>query len=216
MKEIYILGIGHNTPVFIELAESCGFTVKGLYHYTDGLTGKVEHGYTVLGNYDDLWKMPSLDGMNFALSQGDNIIRKDIFEKITAKGGNIPTLVHPSAVVSRYAKLGKGVAIHPGAILHPYVVIGDNTIVSEHTCITHNTTIGDDCFLAFGAKIGAYVKIDNGVFIGIGAIIISGKVDTIGNNAYVAAGALVTKSVKPYTVVAGLPAKVMKLLPHSD
>lgn len=27
-KEIYILGVGHNTPVYIDLVESCGYTIK--------------------------------------------------------------------------------------------------------------------------------------------------------------------------------------------
>ena len=35
MKKIYILGIGHNTPVYIELAENCGYQIEGLFHYND-------------------------------------------------------------------------------------------------------------------------------------------------------------------------------------
>ena len=47
-KEIYILGVGHNTPVYIDLVESCGYTIKGLYHYNEELTGKLDHGYHCL------------------------------------------------------------------------------------------------------------------------------------------------------------------------
>ena len=39
-KIIYALGIGHNTPVFIDLAESCGYVVGGLYHYNGDRTGQ--------------------------------------------------------------------------------------------------------------------------------------------------------------------------------
>ena len=45
MKDIYVLGIGHNTPVFIDLAEICGYTIAGLYHYNDDRTGQVDHGF---------------------------------------------------------------------------------------------------------------------------------------------------------------------------
>ena len=45
-KEIYALGIGHNTPVSIDLAESCGYKIAGLYHYNDTRTGEIA---TVLG-----------------------------------------------------------------------------------------------------------------------------------------------------------------------
>ncbi len=214
MKEIYVLGIGHNTPVFIELAELCGYTIKGLYHYAEGRTGEVDHGYKILGSFEDLWNMPSLEGMNFALSQGDNKVRSQVYEKIVSKGGTVPTLVHPRADVSRFATLGKGVVIHTGTVIHPDVVIRDNTIVSYNSSITHDTHVGRNCYIAMGAMIGAYVHIDDDVFIGIGVNIISGKVDSIGKKSYVGAGALLTKSVPPYSVVAGFPAKVIRTLPE--
>lgn len=212
MRDIYILGVGHNTPVFIELVEACGYTVRGLYHYSADRTGEVDHGYPILGSFDDLWEKPSLSGMAFALSQGNNKIRKEVFDKIVSMGGDVPTLIHPKAEVSRFAVLGKGVVIHIGTVVHPDVVIGDNSIISYHSSITHNTQIGNNCYIAMGAMIGAYVHIEDNVFIGIGVNMISGKVDTIGQNAYIGAGALVTKSVPPFTVVAGFPAKVIKQL----
>lgn len=212
MKEIYILGVGHNTPVYIDLVEACGYNVKGLYHYQDGRTGEIDHGYEILGTYEDLWNMPSLKGMSFALSQGNNSIRQDVFNRIVSKGGDVPTLVHPKADVSRFAKLGRGTVVHIGTVVHPDVVIGDNTILSFNTSITHNTQIGDNCYLALGVMIGAYVIIEDNVFIGIGANLISGKVDRVGQRAYIGAGALVTKSVDPFTVVAGFPAKIIKEL----
>lgn len=212
MKDMYILGVGHNTPVFIDLAEACGYNIKGLYHYEEGRTGEIDHGYKILGSFDDLWRMPSLENMYFALSQGDNAIRKDVFDKILSKGGNVPTLVHPKADVSRFAKLGKGTIVHIGSVVHPDVVIGDNTIISYNSSITHSSQIGDNCYLALGTLVGAYVKIEDNVFIGIGANLISGKVDRVGHDSYIGAGALVTKSVEPYTVVAGFPAKVIKKL----
>lgn len=86
-KEIYILGIGHNTSVYIDLVEACGYEIKGLYHYNGDRTGDIEHGYRVLGSFDDLFSRPSLVGMNLALSQGDNAIRSQLFDKILQKGG---------------------------------------------------------------------------------------------------------------------------------
>jgi len=54
----------------------------------------------------------------------------------------------------------------------------------------------------------ASVKICNNVWIGMNAVILKGV--TIGENSVVAAGAVVTKSVEPNTVVAGNPAAVVK------
>ena len=59
------------------------------------------------------------------------------------------------------------------------------------------------------------VRIGRRAWIGVGAIILPGV--TIGENAVVAAGAVVTKDVAPNTIVGGNPAKFIKsLAPNSD
>lgn len=56
--------------------------------------------------------------------------------------------------------------------------------------------------------------IGNDVWIGYGAIILSGV--TIGNGAVIAAGAVVTEDVPPYAIVGGVPAKVIRYRFESD
>ena len=211
-REIYVLGVGHNTSVYLDLVEACGYTIKWLYHYNDERVGELDHGYPILGSFDDLFSLNSLEGMNFALSQGDNKIRATIFEKIIEKKGDVPTLIHPSAKVSKYAQLGRGVVVHMNTVVHPDVTVGDNTVLSYNVSVTHSTHIGKNCYLAFGVMVGAYTVVEDFVFLGIGAIVISGKVDLIGTFASVGAGAVVTKSVASYECVAGNPAKFMKTL----
>lgn len=211
-KDIYILGIGHNTPVYIDLVLACGYTIVGLYHYNSDRIGESVYGYPILGSYDDLWAMPSLEGMSFALSQGDIAIRASIFQKILNKNGEIPILIHPSANVSQFSKLGKGVVVHINSVVHPDVEIGDNTVLSYNVSITHSTTLGKNCYLAGGALIGAYINIKDNVFVGMGATLISGKVSEVGACAYIGAGALVTKAVDSNVVIAGSPAKVIRKL----
>ena len=211
-KEIYILGVGHNTPVYIELAEACGYSVKGLYHYNNERTGEIDHGVEILGFYADLYNLGDLSNKNFALSMGDNKIRVEIATKIKELGGNLPNLIHPTAVVSRFCEMGEGIAIHANAIVHPDTKIGNYTTMSYNTALSHNSEIGTGCYLACGALIGAYTIINNFVFIGINAITISGKVPYIGEKAIIGAGAVVTKSIDSKNVVMGNPAKVIKVL----
>jgi maltose O-acetyltransferase len=59
-----------------------------------------------------------------------------------------------------------------------------------------------------GLETAKAITVEERVWIGGGAIILPGV--TIGHNAVVGAGAVVTKNVAPYTVVAGNPAKVIK------
>jgi maltose O-acetyltransferase len=58
------------------------------------------------------------------------------------------------------------------------------------------------------------IVIGDDVWIGGGAIVMPGI--TIGQGSTVAAGAVVTKDVEPYTVVGGSPARVIKRLPRPD
>ncbi|MGM9837764.1 MAG: NeuD/PglB/VioB family sugar acetyltransferase [Paludibacteraceae bacterium] len=208
-KTIYVLGIGRNTPVFYDLLTDCGYTILGLYHFDDSRTGEHDHGFEIMGSFEDLWRMNSLEGMNFVLSQGNNQVRADVFNRILSKGGNLPTIIHPSAHVSQYATLGQGVIVHMNAIVHPDVVIGDDTVLSYNTAVTHSSSIGKHCYMAANAMVGAYVHVDDYAFIGIGASVVSGKVQRIGLHATVGAGALVVKDVADYDVVAGVPARVM-------
>lgn len=207
MKDIYILGVGHNTVVYIDLAEACGYNIKGLYHYNDERTGEDYFGYKIVGSFNDLYSKKNLVGMNFALSQGDNLIRSELFNKIIELGGEIPTLIHPSATVSKRAKLGYGVVIHINAVVHPDTTIGDNTVLSYNTSITHSSKVGNHCYFASSSFLGAYTIVEDFVFMGIGAKSISGKVDRIGHHSYIGANALLTKSVEPMCTMVGSPAK---------
>jgi len=64
----------------------------------------------------------------------------------------------------------------------------------------------------FAARRAARVVIGNDVWIGHGVIVLPGL--TIGDGAVLAAGAVVTKNVAPYTVVGGVPAKPLRVRFH--
>ena len=53
------------------------------------------------------------------------------------------------------------------------------------------------------------VVIEDDVWVGTGAIILKGV--TIGRGSIIAAGALITKDVPPYSIVGGVPARVIKM-----
>lgn len=210
-KEIYALGVGHNTPVFIDLALDCGYEVVGLYHYNNDRTGESDHGYEILGSFEDLFSKKSLKGQNFLLTMGDSKIRTGLSKKIIDKGGVVPTLIHPTSVISKFANISDvGVYISAFSFVQADSSVGENTVILSHVNISHTTHIGKGCFVAGGAIIGAYTKMEDNVFVGQGALSISGKVSIIGQGAYVGARSLLTKDVPANTVVAGIPAKVIK------
>ena len=95
-------------------------------------------------------------------------------------------------------RIGNGVNIQDGSVLH--TLYEKSTIeIGDHVSVGHNVTI-------HGAAIRDYA------LIGMGSTILNGAV--IGEGSVVAAGALVLEGavVPPYSLVAGVPAKVKKAL----
>ena len=108
------------------------------------------------------------------------------------------------------------------------VMIGNHTRIGLHNTIIGPVEIGSHVNLAQGITVTALnhnfddtqkrideqgvstipVTIEDDVWIGANAVILPGV--TIGNHCVVAAGAVVTKDVPPHSLVAGVPAKVIK------
>ncbi len=209
-KDIYVLGVGHNTPVFIDLALACGYNVLGLYHYSEDRTDEIDHGFRIIGSFEELFNQDSLEGKNFLLSMGDISRRKELYNRIVSKGGKLPTLIHPYAVISQFASVSdSGVLISPFTYVQADSCIGENTILLSHVNISHSTVIGRNCFIAGGATIGAYTVVEDEVFVGQGALSISNKVKLIGTGAYIGARALLTRDVPSNAVMSGSPARII-------
>jgi acetyltransferase-like isoleucine patch superfamily enzyme len=113
--------------------------------------------------------------------------------------------VGPDARIGRYAYLGAGFECDCP------LVVGDLCMVSTHVRIAGNDHRIDDISspirLAFRHGDRRTI-LEADVWIGMGAILKAGI--RIGRGAVVAAGAVVMSDVAPYTVVGGVPAKVIK------
>lgn len=130
-------------------------------------------------------------------------------------------------------KIGKGSTIHMHARFYNPVniIIGEDTIIGEGIVLDGRDTlkIGDHVDIASEVMIynsehnvqsesfepiSGPVIIEDYVFIGPRAIILPGV--TIGKGAVVGAGAVVTKSVNPFEIVGGVPAKVIGVRQNKD
>ena len=100
-------------------------------------------------------------------------------------------------------------------------VLGINRIQIENNCIfaasivitDHNHEFGDITIPIGdqGGSAGGTVRIEEGCWIGFGAAIVSSQGElVIGKNSVVGANSLVTRSIPPYSVVTGNPARVVK------
>lgn len=214
MKEntIYALGVGAATPVFCEIATACGYNIAGLYHYNNERNGEVVNGWRIIGSFDDLFKK-DISGMNFLLTMGEPKIRYDLSERITEAGGILPTLKHPMSVISPNCTISSdGVIIGPMVIIQSNAKIDCGVVLSDMALVCHDADIEPYTFVGPKALVGAFVHISSFAFIGQAATLISKKAKHIGSHSIIGAGAVVTKAVEEYHVVAGQPAQTIKIL----
>lgn len=130
------------------------------------------------------------------------------------------------------AQIGHNNHIYPGVrIFVPKgLKTGDNVSISSYVVITTagTVTIGNNVLVGYGAQILSAnhhipknrgiifgsghdcepVVIEDGVWIGANAVVLPGV--RIGQGAVVAAGAIVTKDAAPFTIVGGIPAKLIR------
>ena len=108
----------------------------------------------------------------------------------------------------RFHSIGQNCYINSDAnVTDPeYVRLGNNVCLSDCTLLGHDGVVAM-LDKAYGVQLDSVGKIDikDNVFIGHGAIVMPGV--TIGPNAIVAAGAVVTEDVKEGDIVGGVPAK---------
>ena len=205
---IYLIGVGNYTEVIIELAQSCGFEVKGLYHYNSERIGEEVLGIKIIDTTENLFKS-NLDGKQFAVTVGGNKLRSEIAFQIRRLGGVTPNLIHPRAIISQSAIIGVGCFIHFDAVVWTKATLGNDCIVSPNGMIAHHATMDNACSVAPFSVIGAYCKIGKRVLFGINSVILSNSL-TLGNDCIVGAKANVTKSYSEKCVLVGNPARKIK------
>lgn len=117
------------------------------------------------------------------------------------------TLVHPTAVVSKSAKIGFGTCIQPFVSVGPNVVIGDHVQIFAQSLIGHGSSLGNYCYVANNACVGASVTLKEGAYLGTNATTI--EFITLGKWSIVGLGSVVIKDIPEFAKVVGNPSRVI-------
>ena len=124
--------------------------------------------------------------------------------------------IEPGAVIRDQVEIHDNAVIMMGAILNIGAIVGQGSMIDMGAVLGGRATVGKNCHVGAGAVLAGVIEpasatpvvIEDDVLIGANAVILEGV--RVGRGAVVAAGAVVVADVPENTVVAGVPARIIK------
>lgn len=201
-KILGIVGASGHGKVIADMAELLGYTV---FFYDDAYPNKrqIEH-WLIRGNTLDLIKLKNIE---VVVAIGDNNIRKQKVQLLQEKNFTIVTLIHPTAVISKYAAIANGSVVLPGAVINAFAKVGAGCIINTAAVVEHDCIIGDFSHICPNVSLAGGVTIGSKVWVGIGSQV--KQLITIGDNSLVGLGSTVIKNIPGNVIAYGSPAVVI-------
>lgn len=202
MKKLIIIGAGGHGRVVADIAQKLKI-YEDIAFLDDG-DGQESMGLPIVGKTVEAEKYILTADIFVAI--GNSKVRERIIEELRSKGANIPTLIHPNAVVGACVEIGVGVVVMAGAIINPCAKIGTGCIINTSGSVDHDCLIGDYSHIAVGAHLAGAVTLNSHTWVGAGATI-SNNV-TVCENCMIGAGAVVVKDIAKSGTYIGVPARM--------
>ena len=204
----YIRTSEKKTPVKIYVWEKEPVSFPGCHEFPAGSNCKI-----VFGDWKNI--APVLADNEFAHIEIENNCRNSAIPLLDLK--DIPARIEPGAIIREQVEIGKNAVIMMGAIINIGAVIGEGTMIDMGAVLGGRATVGKNCHVGAGAVLAGVIEpasatpviVEDNVMIGANAVVIEGC--RIGENSVVAAGAIVVADVPANAVVAGCPAKIIKM-----
>lgn len=205
----YIANSEKKTPVkvYINLTEDVDFGSARVYG--------TRLSQIVFGDWEEL--RPILE------ANTDKIV--DLVVENDRRNSGVPLLdmkgikarIEPGSIIREKVEIGEGAVIMMGAVINIGAVVGRGTMIDMGAVLGGRAIVGDHCHIGAGTVLAGVVEpasatpvvIEDGVMIGANAVVIEGV--RVGRNAVVAAGAVVIEDVPENAVVAGSPARIVKM-----
>ena len=209
MKNLIIIGTGgFALEVYEHAQNSLGYgseyTIKGF------IEGNIPCDYEkykslpakVFGNCLD-YKIEKDD--IFMIAIADPCVKEAVVNIILNKNGEFISLIHNTAVVSKQAKLGKGIFLGPCTAITGNPVIEDFVMFNAYSAISHHCRIGMYSSVMGHVGINGHTIVGHHTYWGSGSRCLPKS--RIGNFAKIGASTLVLRNVKDNATVFGVPAE---------
>lgn len=214
-KKVIILGTGGNCIDIFEAindinlySQSKLFSFVGFIDDDKSLWGKDLYGYKVLGPIESAQEFKDCFFVN-GIGNPLNFWEKNhIISKTDIPLEKFLTIIHPTAYVSKMAKIGKGTVILQNVTITSNVRIGNHVIILPNSVISHNDLIDNYTCIAGGVCLSGSVDVGKSCYLGTNSSII-GNI-RIGEYCLLGMGSVLLTNMPYNSVFAGNPAKYLR------
>jgi sugar O-acyltransferase (sialic acid O-acetyltransferase NeuD family) len=140
--------------------------------------------------------------------------RRATIEGLGVATDRFATVIHPSARVSRFAKIGYNVLIMAGVVVTSNAIVGNHVCVLPNSVIHHDVSVGDWSLIGAGVTIGGGTTIGMNCYVGSGSSVINEI--RIGDRTLVGLGANVIATVPADVRVVGNPARQIGIVTNNQ
>ena len=180
-KIILVGGGGHCKSCIDVIERENKFLIAGILD-KESLTGEKILGYPILGS-DELIEKLAKENYCFLITVGQiksPAIRKKIYKTIKKVGGELPVIISPHAIISKYSTLQEGTIVMHNAIVNVATTIGKCCILNSASLVEHDCEIGDFCHISTNTTVNGSVVIGDSCFIG-SKVVINNNLNIIGS-----------------------------------
>ncbi len=199
MGSVLLYGASGHAKVICSLLESNNIKIFSIFD--DNSNDSFLNEIRVVGKYNEEYKK----NLKIIISIGDNLTRKKLSQLVSH---DFTSVIHKSSIIESHSMIGVGTVVMQNVTIQSNTKIGKHCIINTHSVIEHDCIINDFVHVSPSATLCGNVFIDEGSHVGAGATIIPNI--KIGKWCIVGAGAVVTKDVPDYSLVVGVPGKIIK------
>ena len=184
-EDVALFGAGYQCQVVLDMIATEDLNINIVAILDSNPTKDKLDNINILNKFslDLLYKR---DLRKIHICVGDGNIKSEIAKDLKSRGFEIISIIAPSAIISKTAKLEKGVFIGSRVYIGREVNIRELCQINHLVSIAHHCEVGTGSFFADGCRIGGNVRFGDYVNLGIGVVI--NKDINIGSGASVPSG----------------------------